>query len=76
LKILKSERRLSGRARDALEQTEAPRGIDERPFLFVPACGGEYEMRALRGFGRGIHVLHDEEIELARQFVKPVLIDP
>src|SRR5690606_6266897 len=33
--------RLSRRARDALEQAQAPLGVDEGAFLFAPAGGGK-----------------------------------
>ena len=55
--------RLAGRARDLLDQADAALGVDERAFLFAPAGGGQHEVRELRGLGRRVHVLHDEEVE-------------
>ena len=61
---MKIRERLAGRAAHFLDEADAAFGIDQRAFLLAPAGGGQHKIRALRGFGRRIHVLHDEEIEL------------
>ena len=43
--------RLARRARDLLDQADAPLGVDERAFLLAPAGGGQHEVGELRGLG-------------------------
>ena len=69
--------RLAGGAADFFGEADAALGIDHGAFLFAPAGGGQVKVGEAGGFGRGIHVLHDEEIEFVESSGGEVaLMDP
>ena len=63
-------------AADLLDQPDPPLGVDERPFLLAPAGRRQQQVGERGRLGRVVHVLHDQEVELAERLAELALVDP
>ena len=73
---MKVRKCLPGSAANLLDQTDPALRVDERPFLLAPARRRQQQVGELGGLGRVVHVLHDQEVELAQGLAQFRLVDP
>ncbi len=68
-----------GLARGAMDffgEADAALGVDHGAFFFAPASGGKVKVSEAGGFGGGVEVLDDEEVEFGQGGADGGLVDP